>query len=165
MQTKKSSLTPLLTEDSTIGDCLLLIGTIRPVRSTGRAAMDAPQLRGVRLYRDRLPNPLPSVVPSDAIEHGWYMCTEEGAVPRLQFAYQSRRAPEQVLAPALCPLLPSVGFKLWRKGQTTFSIAPKTTATPPSDVWDALVREHLQGGGTTTASTTAVVCHPVPPVG
>ena len=59
----------MLLQTTGVGDGLLLIGTIRPVKATGRAGVDAPQLRGWRVYRSRVPTPVPDVIPSTAVEH------------------------------------------------------------------------------------------------
>jgi hypothetical protein len=133
------------------GDCIILVGNLRPVRMYNgkRHAIttDNPQLRGVRLYRERLPNPLPDVVPCHAVEFGWYPCVqEEGSANgvRIRLAFQGITTDShQALPPALLPMFPSIGYRVWRKGQNTYAVVPKSQTSPHAG-WDDMIRQELQ---------------------
>ena len=142
---------------------MILVGALRPavngsvvatrtsVRPIGEGA---PQLRGILLHRSQLPTTLTSLLPpglsvcvpssppsTSAIEHGWFPCVTPENV--LRFAFQSQEG-ELLLPPATLASLPALGFRLWRKGQSTFALAPRSMTVPPSSEWDQQIKEFLQ---------------------
>ena len=129
------------------GDAILLVGSLRPSRRATSPGTESPQLRGVLLRRARMPNPLPEVVPCDAVEFGWYLCStseDDAGAARIRLAYQGVSEDSQrALAPAVVPPLPSVGHRVWRKGQTTYALAPKAQTSPHPE-WDQRVLRFLQ---------------------
>lgn len=146
-----------LLADPGFGDGMILIGTLRPVKISGQHPSQLmPQLRGVRLYRCLLPtNPedLPDALPHGAVEHGWFPCLRnaDDAGVRLFFAFHAQTCGEAgtattapvVLSPALVPPLHTVGYRMWRRGQSTYALAPKAQAIPDTQ-WDAMIRRYLQ---------------------
>jgi len=119
--------------------CMLLVGSLRPAvnggAGTSRSSSStssstssrpvgegSPQLRGILLHRSQLPNPLVTLLPTAAVEHGWFPCAASSGT--LRFAFQSQEG-ELLLRPAVLAPLASLGFRLWRKGQSTFSLAPR----------------------------------------
>lgn len=66
-----------------------------------------------------------------------------GAENVLRFAFQSQEG-ELLLPPATLASLASLGFRLWRKGQSTFALAARSMTVPPSSEWDGQIKEFLQ---------------------
>lgn len=158
-----------LLENDAYGDGMILIGTLRPVKFVGQLPhQQIPQLRGVRLYRCRLPTcaqDLPDVLPNGAVEHGWFPCVrspeDRSATVRLVFAFQSQaqgnEGQRMILSPALIPPLHTVGYRLWRRGQSTYALAPKGQAIADAR-WDSMVKQSLQERSSLTADSGTEEC-------
>ena len=151
------------------GDGMLLIGLLRPIKRGNQPPTSlSPQLRGIRIHRCRLPASKDELrliggsLPSGCVEYGWFPCLRDDGDVRLCFAFQNQQIGAdgtgltlhrsmdvtpplklRSLSPALVPLLPSVGYRMWRRGQNTFALAPKSLLLPEAD-WDVLVRHFLQ---------------------
>lgn len=158
--------------------CMVLIGALRPssnhhAGAGGRNAAAAaathvlpvpspqgPQLRGILIRTARIPRPVrSSALPLEAVEHGWFPCLQGGV---LRFAYHSQEDGE-VLPAAGVPVFQAIGYRLWRKGQTTYAIIPRSFAQPDAS-WDGAMRAFLleQQVQRNTTPTTNAVAAPTP---
>ena len=119
---------------------LVLVGSLRPSAPTPRGGVPHPQMHGLVLWRDRLPAEDVAVLPCAAVEHGWFLCVRNATVCA---AFQAQ-AEGHALTTVAPPAFAATGYRLWRKGQTTYALVPRTLATANADEWDAAVRSFLQ---------------------
>lgn len=145
--------------------CMVLIGALRPVGT--RRPSDAPQLRGVLIDCEHLVADEFGAFPADAASHGWYACVTGDnmlcfamhaqlgeADPSIGKQQQQRRrgggsgpsssTNTSVLAPAVLPPLPNIGYRLWRRGDVSHALVPRATTVAESGRWDEAIKRFLE---------------------